>query len=355
MMKHRILTYFVFPLFISMAVVGCKPKAATTEQSSSVVLNEQTAQSFATSIVRSMEAGDAAALNKAIDQAHIKILVCDNSIVYSGFDVEGGQAYFEHCLQLGDQVVNALEHGGDFAFVRSYQEDGHQRVVFRIYNDYIIDFYDCLLDTVQGKIMIEDCYVYSLGTQLSENVKYNMLYNLLLQTNPESEVRWLREAEELTASGRHREVVSLLKDHEEELKDYPLFYQLYLVNLYQDNPKSFLSRLDALKERLDPRYLLFHQLHGCYTGGDVAGTERTVEQMIDYTGDDPIYLFLLGQAYENHKQYDKAVECYEILDKSMPLFWDLWQSELACYKVLKDQEAYDQCLRRGEEVFGLEE
>ncbi|MCR4964621.1 MAG: hypothetical protein K6A41_03085 [Bacteroidales bacterium] len=303
-------------------------------------------------MVRNLEIGDASALNNVIDNEHIKTLVCENSIVYSGFDVEGGQAYFDHCLQLGDQVVLALDNGGDFSFVRYYQDDAGHHAVFRIYNNFIIDFYDCILDTVSGQIMVEDCFVYSLGTNLSNNVKYNMLYNLLLQTNPDSEARWLREAEELTASGNHKGAVSVLQAHEGELKDYPLFYQLYLVNLYQDNPKTFLSKLDAIKNRIDPRYLLFHQLHSHYTEGNVSGTETTAGQMIAYTGDDPIYLFLLGQAYQNHKQYDKAVECYQILDESMPIFWDLWQSELLCYKKLKNQEAYDQCLRRGEEAFG---
>jgi len=354
-MKLNAFVAFTMTCVLALSIAGCKTKEASQDEIPQISINEQTVQSFATTIVRNLELGDASALNKVIDKEHIKTLVCDNSIVYSGFDVEGGQAYFEHCLNLGDQVVQALDNGGDFSFVRYYQDDKGHHAVFRTYNNFIIDFYDCILDTVKGQIMVEDCYVYSLGTELSNNVKYNMLYNLLLQTNPESEARWLREAEELTASGNHKGAVSVLQAHEEELKDYPLFYQLYLVNLYQDNPKTFLTKLEALKERVDPRYLLFHQLHSHYSGGDVSGTEKSAEQMIAYTGDDPIYLFLLGQAYQNNKQYDKAVECYQILDESMPIFWDLWQSELLCYKKLNNQEAYDQCLRRGEEVFGPEE
>ncbi|MBO7491377.1 MAG: hypothetical protein J6T59_02940 [Bacteroidales bacterium] len=344
----------VLPLLCLLVLMtnSCKQKETSQPEQSVVELNEQTVRTFADMLVGSLNQGNAAALNDIIDKDHIKTLVSENSIVYSGFDVEGGQAYFDHCLQLGDQVEQALEDGGDFSFTRYYlDEDGHH-AVFRTYHNYIVDFYDCQLDTMDDKIVIKDCYMYSLGTNLSENVKYNMLYNLLLQTNPESEVQWLREAEELTANGRHKDAISSLKAHEEELKDYPLFYQLYIVNLYQDNPKTFLGRLDALKDKVDPRYLLFHQLHGCYNGGDVSGTERIVEQMIAYTGDDPIYLFLLGQAYQNKNQYDKAAECYKILDESMPLFWDLWQSELLCYKKMKDQTAYDECLRRGEEVFG---
>ena len=349
----KISAYTVLPLVCLLVMMtSCKQKETAQQEKQTVELNEQTVQSFAQTLVHSLEMGDAAAFNNVIDKEHIKTLVSDNSIVYSGFDVEGGQAYFEHCLQLGDQVVQALDNGGDFAFVRYYSDDLGHHAVFRTYNNYIVDFYDCQLDTVDGKIMVKDCYVYSLGANLSENVKYNMLYNLLLQTNPDSEARWLREAEELTAAGSYMDAVAVLKDHEQELKDYPLFYQLYIVNLYQDNPKTFLRNLDALKDRVDPRYLLFHQLHGCYNGGDVDGTERIAEKMIAYTGDDPIYLFLLGQAYQNNNQYDKAAECYKILDESMPLFWDLWQSELLCYKKMKDQTSYDECLRRGEEVFG---
>lgn len=316
------------------------------------VLNEATVSSFASGIANGVLFGNAAAFNDVIDREHIKTLVSENSIVYSGFDVEGGEAYFEHAIQLGDQAVQAVDNGGDFAFVHYYEEGTVHHAVFRLYNNYIVDFYDCVVDTVNGQLMIEDCYVYSLGANLSENVKYNMLYNLLLQTNPDSDVHWLREAEELTKSGKHQEAVKLLEAHKDVLMEYPLFHQLYIVNLYQRNPKTFIAQMNHMKDVIDPRYKLFHELHCYYARGDAAGAEQVANELIPYTGDDPIYLFLLGQAYQNSKQYDKAVECYKILDEAMPLFWDLWQSELHCYKTLGDTASYRRCVLRGEEEFG---
>ncbi|MBO4489171.1 MAG: hypothetical protein J5741_05890 [Bacteroidales bacterium] len=347
-------SYIVLSLVILLALMtaACKQKESSQEVKTAVELNEQAVLSFAHTLVHRLEMGDASALNDAMDKAHIKMLISDNSIVYSGFDVEGGQAYFEHALQLGDQVVRALDDGGDFAFVRYYLDDNGHHAVFRIYNNYIVDFYDCQLDTVDGKIMVEDCYVYSLGANLSDNIKYNMLYNLLLQTNPDSEAQWLREAEELTAAGKHLEAVKTLEQHQEQLKDYPLFYQLYIVNLYQHNPKTFIAKMEGLGDQMDPRHLLFHKLHYYYAQGDAAGAEETINSLILYTGDDPMYLFLQGQAYENAKQYDKAIQCYEFLNKSMPLFWDLWQSELKCYKILGDTAAYRQCVKLGDQEFG---
>lgn len=355
MMRNTFLSCLLLVVSALVALVGCTPKSAPVHDTAAMELNEQTIRAFASQLVSRLENGDASALNDAINKDYIKTLVSDNSIVYSGFDVEGGQNYFEHSLRLGDQVLQALDNGGDFSFVRYYQDEEGHHAVFRTYNNYIVDFYDCLMDTVDGQMAIQDCYIYSLGTKLSENVKYNMLYNLLLQTNPDSEVKWLREAEELTAAGSYQAAVSVLEAHEEELKDYPLFHQLYLVNLYKQNPKTFPSRLQTIQDKLDPRYFLFHQLHCCYTGGDIAGTEKTAAALIDHTGDDPIYLFLLGQAYQNHGKYDGALECYQILDESMPLFWDLWQSELLCYQKLKDEKGYESCLQRGEEVFGPNE
>ncbi|MBR4135609.1 MAG: tetratricopeptide repeat protein [Bacteroidales bacterium] len=351
MNRFSCITVLIFGVFL-LAQTGCHTKNAGETVSEALVLNEASVSEFAANIANNLLYDNASALNDAIDKEHIKMLLSENSIVYSGFDVKGGQAYFEHSLQLGDQVEQALNNGGEFNFIHYYLDGSTHHAVFRVYNNYIVDFYDCEVDTVNGKMMIEDCYVYSLGTKLSENVKYNMLYNLLLQTNPDSDARWLKEAEEQTVAGKHQEALKTLEAHREALADYPLFYQLYIVNLYQHNPKTFIAKMETLSDQIDPRYKLFHELHYYYAQGDPEGAEKTVNSLIPYTGDDPIYLFLLGQAFENGKQYDKAVECYQILGQSMPLFWDLWQSEMHCYKMLGDTAALRKCMMRGDEEFG---
>ena len=62
----------------------------------------------------------------------------------------------------------------------------------------MVNFYDFTVDTSGGKLMIQDGFIFNAGCLLSKSVEGAMLYNLMLQTNPDSEVKWLLQAEEET-------------------------------------------------------------------------------------------------------------------------------------------------------------
>lgn len=333
---------------------GCnRQKNDTNDVIEEVALTKQSVSDFAKKIEAGILNGRADAVDSVIDKAHIRQLVSENSIVYSGFDVDGGEQFFEKCLQLGNTMVAAVNNGGDFAFTRYYNDEGVHHIVFRSYDNYVVNFYDFAVDTAGGRMLIQDGFVYNAGCQLSKNVEGAMLYNLMLQTNPGSDVQWLLQAEEQTRANQPTKAIATLKAHKEALRDYPTYYQLLVANLHQSDRAHFATRLDELGDELDKRYLLLHKLLYFVHEGKVAETEQCVNELIPHVGDDPIFLFLYGYANLVAKQYDQALQCFATVDKSIPLIWDLWQCELRCHKALKDDEGFEACLKRGKEAYGM--
>lgn len=341
-------------LLICITLAGCNHKK-NKQEVETVVLDEQTISTFATDIINGLHNGNAAALNDVIDKENIRKLISENSIVYSGLDVDGGQAYFDKCLQLGDQALLAINNGGDYTFVKYYVQNDEHHIIMRSYDNFNLNFQDFIIDTVQGKLKIKDGFIYNLGCNLSESIKYSMLYNLMLQTNPESDVKWLQQAEELTLNGKHAQAISILSEHKDAIKEYPLFYQLWIANQYQSDATHFIAHLNELKNDIDERYFLLHSLLYYFNEGKLAETEQTINQLIPHSGDDPIYLLFYGKANYYSKQYDDALTIFKTAEKSMPLLWDLWYGELQCLKQLKDDAEYQKCLQKGKEAYGMSE
>lgn len=340
-------------LALALILCNCKSKNRTSESEKSCDLTEQSISDFARKIENGILNGHANAINDVLDKDNIKNLVCENSIVYSGFDIEGGKKYFESCLDLGSSLVKSVDNGGDFAFSKYYLEDGVHHIVFHSYDNYVVNFYDFSVDTVKGKLLLKDVFVYSTGCLLSQNIQGGMLYNLLLQTNPDNDVKWLADAEELTKQGKSGKALSVLDEHKESLHKYPIYYQLYIANLYQNDPSHFISKLESFKNELDERHLLLHQLLFHINEGHVTEAEKIINTLIPHTGDDPIFLFLYGYAQLNAHHYDYALDCFKTVEKSMPLIWDLWQCELKCYKKLNDKAGLEKCLQQGKEAYGM--
>jgi len=317
MLKRNIL---LGSLILCILLSGCKSKKNSNGQDAPVVLNEQSVTKFANDIVHSIVNNHPDSLNNAFDTVYLKQQISENSIVYSSFNMTAGKKYFNTGLMQGNLAAEAINNGGDFTFVKYYQKDKQHHVIFRIYDNFNVNFLDYIVDTVKGKLMIKDGFMFNTGTLLSKNLEYGMLYNLLLQTNPESDVKYLRQAQAMTEGNQNAKALQLLDANKEKLKQYPLFWQLYIANLYKTNPTNFIAKLDALKQDgLDERYLLLHKLLYNFNNGNVAETEATINQLIPYSGDDPIYLLFYGKANIYAHQYKKALECLKTADESMPL------------------------------------
>ena len=135
-MKH--ITYIALAVVLLLGLAGCKGKKAEEEHVQEVELNEQTVTEFARQIATGIVNGHAEQLNNAFDAEHIRQLVSENSIVYSGFDVEGGEEYFEKWLHIGEQRFHVWftseilqREGSEFVYhAQASSCEHHQRLCY---------------------------------------------------------------------------------------------------------------------------------------------------------------------------------------------------------------------------------
>lgn len=343
---------------IAFATVGCHSRKSKADEAATVQLNQETVALFADSIARSVVNGNPNVFNEALDKEGIKQLVSENSIVANGFEVEGGRDFFNKCLLVGNQAVAAVNNGGDFTVSKCYVKDKQYHIVFRTYDDFTVDFADYVVDTVKGKLKLKDAFLFSKGCMLSKDIESQMLFELMVLTNPDAEIHWLKDAVQLSQQKQFAQSLELLKAHKEALKSYPQFNQFYIANLSQIS-KRFIADLDAMKDEVDERTLLLHKLLYLVNmpsvqagNASLAQMEETIDKLIGYCGDDPVFLFLYG-VKKMDVDCTEALACFETVKKSMPYVWDLWMSELKCYSSLKDDAGLNDCLKKGTDLYGL--
>ena len=337
-------------------ITSCKSINNNIEEVEKVELNLSTATLFARQIESSVSMANPDFFNKAFDENDIKKTISDNSIIYSSFDTDFGNLFFESNFKLGDEAVSIIDHGGDVRAIHTYEQNGEYHIIVRTYRDFHINIDDYVLDTVNNQIKIKDGFNYNFSTSFSNKARYNMLFNILNKTNSEGVTSLLIEANNLLNAKKTQEARKLLIENKELLKEYPIYWQLYIQSVYESDKKGYLQFLDNLKvEGFDERSILLHKLLFFTHQGKVEETEQIVNEIIEYTGDDPIYLFFFGLANFNAGEYESALYCYENVTTGMPMIWDIWHCKLECYYKLNWRESFDDALELGKDLYGIDD
>lgn len=352
-MKLKHLIFFSIVILLS----SCKSKDKSTE--ASIILDEASVTAFAMQIEQSIINGNPDFFNNAFDKSYLKTLIRDNSIVNSSLDADFGQNFFENNFHLGDEAVNAIDNGGDFKFVRYYlnEEDSSHHIVLRSFNDFTLNFIDCIVDTLGGQVVIKDAFIYNTGCNFSDNIRENILLNVLYKTNPEGITSILSEIRSLSEKGKNKDAQKLLTTHARALGDLNCYWQLYIANLYKNcTKKNFIDSLNTLESKgVDIRLILLHRLLFNLNEGLTEANNETINKLIDYTGDDPIYLLIFGKTNYYAKNYIDALNCYETASQYLPPLWDLWYGKLECFHELHDEESFNSCLTSGKNNYGMTE
>lgn len=344
-------------LFICIVLLTAACTTHDKEQETAIIADEESVTDFALQIEQSVLDGNATVYNDAFDKEYLKSIIRDNSIVNSSLDADFGQEYFESNFHLGDEAIQLVDNGGDFRFVRYYldTEDSTHHIVFRSYNDFTPNFFDYIIDTAKGQLAIKDGFIYNTGSQFSDIIRENVLLNVLYKTNPEGITSTLSTIRELGGTGKHKEALQLLRQHETELSGLSYYWQLYIANLYQTYPKEhYIDSLKQLETKgLDQRMSLLHQMLFYLNEGMAEANDSTINQLIEYAGDDPIFLLIFGKTNYYAKSYETALGCYETAEQYLPPLWDLWFGKLECYYAMNDQEHFDQCLETAKKNYGM--
>lgn len=318
-----------------------------------LILNEESAISFAQKIEQTLYQEEIEFFNTSFDLDYIKTEISKNSILLSSLDTDFGKELFRQSIELGKYIVEALKDGGNYQFVRYYCQDSIHHLIFRLYANEGVTIDDYELTMVDNQIKIKNGFNYNLGVTLIEKIKYSILFNLMRKTDPDGNTSIIAHAAQLMQEDKNREAVNFLQKNHLLIEEYPHYLQLLLQSNFLSNPNKFISFLNSLN--LDKRTELIHQFLYYTNRGEVNSLQNTINQLIDYTGDDPIYLFFYAKANYIAKKYDDAFICYQQIGNSLPLFWDFWYTQLETYAQLNKKDEFIETLLLGEKYYQLEE
>jgi len=172
---------------------------------------------------------------------------------------------------------------------------------------------------------------------------------------PDGATQFLSKAQTLLEGGKEKEALKILTEQKESLMVYPQYWQLYVRTLFEANPKQFLTAFEQLGEDVcfDERYMLLHKMLYFVNESNIEETQATIEALITFTGDDPIYLFFFAKLLAEKQEYEAALECYDALEGTVPLLWDIWCEKLECYYRLKDTESFKKIALLAEKTYNM--
>jgi hypothetical protein len=311
---------------------------------------------FGEQLERTTMSGEAKFYNEAFDEAYLKEAISDNSIVKSSFDSDFGLSFFRAYFNEGNQCRTVVDNGGQYRFVRQYEENGEHHIIFRKYVDLgNMEIHDYILELKEDKVKICGGYIYNNSATLANDLKYTVLHHILKQTNPQGEIRFFEEARSLLEQGKTAAALALLQQEKAAIVHYPYYKDLYIRALYENDSKTFLNRLEEMvrDSLLDTRAQLLHTLLYCANQGLVEPCQAAIEALISYSGDDPIYILFFAHANFTAKNYQIALDWYCTAEQNMPLIWDVWYGQLSCYAALHDKENFRKTLEKSQENFGM--
>ena len=184
---------YPFPLCFGLLIVplavftlpGCGKKPApqggrSPAAPSGQVATEAEARQFAKSFVADVKAGNLAAINAAIDWDAIldrAFVGCEMPAEFRQQFIAGAKRGIFGPNGIGAAIVNQVKQGADYRLLHVHQQDGQQRVLFRLllpgggvnYHDLI------LVRRADGEVHAYDIFVFATGEMLSETTHRGIL------------------------------------------------------------------------------------------------------------------------------------------------------------------------------------
>lgn len=352
-------TYFYLIILLLGMVVflpSCKKKN-DKNQIIPIVLDSNSVRAFAYQFEQMVIREDSASIISLFDKLGIKDSLKNNSLINSSFDADFGNVFLDaYFVDIEKTFSAAIREGGDFKFIKYYAKEGKHHIITRLYNDYTLRIDDWIVDTVNNSLKITDAFFYNLSSTLINSANYSLQYQILEYTNPDGITSVLSNAKNLLLSGQDKQVLKLLKSNKTDLQEYPFYWQLYLRALYENDYLHFVSNFDTIiAPHFDMRSVTLHKLIFYANNAMIDETEQCINEMISSTADDPIYLFFYASALIKDKEYEQALICFQNLEGTIPMIWDIWCAKLECFYYLDDKVNFQKVAIQAKKLYNMPE
>jgi tetratricopeptide (TPR) repeat protein len=337
-----------------------------TEQPKPVSREE--ALDFAKKLEESVYKKNEVPLNDAID-------IKKTGITNNESDLQAFAGSMGKNIRLGSQVIASLGKKGLYQFVRQYEKDKVQHIIFRLFADGGLNYHDYQLIKKKGEIRIDDFFVYITGENFSKTLADLFVqFSVNLDSkDPKAiagmeQMQQLKKVKSLSAEGKYTEAKKLIDElpadihnqkivqiynlqvssqlgddiYTKAISEYQQYYpnepnmQLILIDIYtirKEYDKLFesINKLDSLLGK-DP-FLDYYRYLCSNLSKDETGARKYLERLnsnIPMFQDGALELMYM---YARNKEFDKAAAVIKKLKTNR----DFDSSSLSLYYLLYPQ------------------
>jgi tetratricopeptide (TPR) repeat protein len=309
---------------------GCNPKSnavpATTPTPAPPVVEgtpgtEAECKEFAGKVEQALRDKDRASLGKLISIEEVAVR-CVSDLAISEAQKQSVITGIKSGMKnssLAAQILANSEKGGKFKLLRVHDVDGRSRALFRLNGSEAgVSYFDVLLTKYpDGRISVEDIYVFTAGEMLSQSLRRLLIpaaaelnRSLVSQLRGDDKLflNNLRKLEAMTQAikaGNGGEARVIYKSLPVELREHKVILLMYL-NVAEEVEAEYTKALETYR-RLFPT--------------------------------DPAVDFLSIDYFTLKKQYDEAIRCIEKTDKTLggdPYLYVLRANTMVAAKKFKE-------------------
>jgi tetratricopeptide (TPR) repeat protein len=285
-------------------------------------LTKEEVMDFAKKIEISIGKRDGSMLDGAIDE---KALLKKIDLG-SGKDSKSFEAGLKQGMKMGTKISASLTAKGTYSLIKQYEKDKVHHLLFRLYDDGMINYHDYELKRTGGQPKVTDIYIYMSGENLSETLKtlFVQFKDEFKEPSNSESAGWIKKMPDirsLITKGKHQEALDIYNSMPEKIKMGRLF-QIVHVEICSGLTDEEYNKAITDYERLYPNEpnMQLLLIDGYILRKDYDKALNAVNELDKMIDKDPLLDFHRAMCYTLMKDDVKRVECLERLIKNLPDF-----------------------------------
>lgn len=225
---------------------------------------------------------------------------------------------------LGGEIINSIRQNGSYEFVKQYEKNKVQHLIFRLFGDDGLNYHDYELIKQRNSVYIADVFVYTTGEELSksmadigtsfEGASPSHASNEKAATN-------IQTIKLLMAKGEFEQAKKVFERLPENIKKQKLFQVLKLqiyVQLSDEKYEEALTGFENLYASQPNMYLALLDLY--YTRQEYDKALKAIDKIDTMINKDPFLDYYRGLTYNLKEDPGGARSCFERLYQYKPGF-----------------------------------
>jgi hypothetical protein len=321
-LPKRLTMTFRLPLLTTVLIIILLPACNLPDKP----VTSQEALDLAHHIERSVTTGDATFLDNIFEPKHFTQRILDAAHEHFNLTLakEAKNAITE--AHWGRQIINATRGGGTYSLVRQYEKDGHQHLLFRLFEaNSALNYHDFELTSTDKGIKALDVYIYLTGEDLSKSIAESivLLSDKLSAATPDDQtkIQHIRKINELIQNGAAGDAAGYYNQLPPDLQKEKPFQVIHLRIAMQLGDTAYVAALREYKANFPNDPSLGLLMFDAYVmDKDYRSALAAIDRLDSTVGKDPLLDYFRALLYKVEQEPAQARSCLLKLHAALPRF-----------------------------------